>query len=175
MKTEITNIVFPRITDHKVKFNCERNNIFEVRTGNNNSGLYAKQEIKIDEVICYLIGETSDSPTKYTVQIYKDKHVNPPEAADESAYLWKYINHSCQPVIYVDFTDFSFRAIRDIGHGEEITFNYNTSEYEIARPFKCNCRSQKCYGLVQGYKYLTEIEKKEIMKYTAEHLIRIDG
>jgi len=175
MKKEIINIVFPRITDHKVKFNCERNKIFEVRRENNNSGLYAKQEIKIDEVIYYLIGETSDSPTKYTVQIYKDKHVNPTEAADEPAYLWKYINHSCQPAMYVDFNNFSFRAVRDISHGEEITFNYNTTEYEIASPFNCNCRSQKCYGLVQGYKYLTEKEKKEINKYTAEYLIRIDG
>ena len=37
-----------------------------------------------------------------------------------------------------------FVAIRDIDEGEEITFDYHSTEDEIAEEFDCVCGSENC-------------------------------
>tara|TARA_B100000287_G_scaffold59444_1_gene52158 strand:- start:441 stop:797 length:357 start_codon:yes stop_codon:yes gene_type:complete len=61
------------------------------------------------------------------------------------------INHNCNPntvVLYVN-KSLQFIAISNISEGDEITFNYNTTETELAEPFRCNC----CGNLIRGERY----------------------
>ena len=48
---------------------------------------------------------------------------------------------------------------RDIKKGEDITFDYTTTEYEMARAFKCLCGVANCLGEVKGFKFLSPKEK----------------
>ena len=61
-------------------------------------------------------------------------------------------------------------AERDIAAGEAITFNYNTTEYELAEPFRCHCDSALCVGLVRGARYLTPNQRALIEDWLADYL-----
>lgn len=78
---------------------------------------------------------------KFTIQISKEKHIFPNENSG------KYINHSCSPNLKKD-ENFVFIAYRDILKGDEITFDYETTEDEIAEAFVCLCGSENCRGIV---------------------------
>lgn len=82
-------------------------------------------------------------------------------------------NHSCEPTTQLDLKRAEFRAIRDIGLGEEITWNYLTTEYDLLRDgqdFDCKCGSLKCYGRIQGFKYLSEQQRQELRPYLSVFL-----
>ncbi|MFO7711466.1 MAG: SET domain-containing protein-lysine N-methyltransferase [Candidatus Woesearchaeota archaeon] len=63
---------------------------------------------------------------------------------------------------YIDFDDLAYRAKRPIRKGEELTFNYLTTEWDLAEKFNCDCGSNNCYEEIKGFKYLTLNQKKEL-------------
>lgn len=44
--------------------------------------------------------------------------------------------------------------MRDIQEGEPITFNYLSTEWDMAQAFKCECGSENCLGEIQGARYV---------------------
>lgn len=59
------------------------------------------------------------------------------------------INHSCEPNTGLDGATM-LRAMRDIAVGEELTFDYATSDGGDYDEFTCLCGSVTCRGLVTG-------------------------
>lgn len=59
----------------------------------------------------------------------------------------RYVNHSCEPNV-VEKKRVAY-ALRDIKKGEEITIDYDQIAY-LETPFKCNCSSKNCRGLICG-------------------------
>ena len=129
----------------------------------------AVEDVKSGSFLTDLWGPVLDLPTAYTVQVEKNKHVWP------QGVMVRF-NHSCQPnakFIYksrkipypsldVDHEVFWYVvATRDIKKGEDVTFDYNTTEYDMAEPFKCNCAAEKCLGKIKGFKYLSLEQQKE--------------
>jgi uncharacterized protein len=51
----------------------------------------------------------------------------------------RFINHSCRPNCYIEIKDgvIWIRAARNIGNGEELTYDYNTDGEGL---IKCRCR-----------------------------------
>ena len=130
----------------------------EVRENARFKGVYAKQAIKQDSVIFNLRGTISTRPSKYTIQLSSNQHLNFPAIRrpnDDLDYCWQYLNHCCEPNGYMNTTERTFRALRDIAPGEEITFNYLTTESQMAVPFDCICGSANCFGFIQGRNFLT--------------------
>lgn len=90
-----------------------------------------------------------------------------------------YINHSCEPNCFVDFDQINrgkliFRALRNITFGEEITFNYNTTEYDMDYwkcSFSCQCGSANCIDEVKGFRYLGDANKEKIQLLLSPYLI----
>ncbi|MCE7004697.1 SET domain-containing protein-lysine N-methyltransferase [Kibdelosporangium philippinense] len=66
------------------------------------------------------------------------------------------INHSCNPNTGIRDNDrggFDFIALREIVPPEEITWDYETSEYvSIAVP-RCLCGEANCRSVIRGFKY----------------------
>ena len=87
--------------------------------------VFATKSYKKGEVIHELRGKILKSPTRTSIEIDKDKHV-------EDRY-GRYINHSFEPSASV--TGNKLIALRDINEGEEITFDYTVSESNISHPF----------------------------------------
>ena len=87
-------------------------------------------------------------PTYQTIQIGQEAHI-------EELGVLAYLNHSCRPNTIVDTTALTVTAARDIAAGEELTFFYPSTEWEMDRPFVCLCGAPQCVRLVAGAKYLS--------------------
>lgn len=86
--------------------------------------------------------------TTHSFQVGWETHVD----LDEPAC---YINHSCDPNTGIrdnDYGGFDFIALRDIAPNEEITWDYETSEYlSIAVP-RCLCGTANCRKMIRGFR-----------------------
>lgn len=98
--------------------------------------LVAARDYEIEEVVLNLtVGEFYAEGTFRTIDI-GDCHVDHP--------FGRYTNHSCNPNTKVDQDGGLLVAISEIKEGEEITFNYKSSERKIVNPFRCFCGDRNC-------------------------------
>ncbi len=87
-------------------------------------------------------------PTYQTIQVGQEAHI-------EELGVLAYLNHSCRPNTLVDTAALTVTAARDVAAGEELTFFYPSTEWEMDRPFVCLCGAPQCVRLVAGAKYLS--------------------
>lgn len=133
--------------------------------------LVATEIISAGEIILQLKGNISPTPGKYSVQVGTKEHLFPfsEDPKDESSFF-RFINHSCSPNSYFHFPDRNLIALSDIGENEEIVFHYCTTEYEMASPFQCLCKSENCLTEIKGFKYLSQEQSKKLLPLVAPHL-----
>lgn len=151
---------------HEINSHAEPHSNIEMKLYKGYKGLYARKDIIAGSVIFDMKGRISRRGNKYSVQLGRDKHLDFPlirKPNDHLDYAWQYVNHSCEPNGYVNAAEYSFCALTNISKGEEITFNYLTTEYELAAPFLCECRSAKCFGFIRGHKFLTADQIAELL------------
>ena len=96
------------------------------------------RDIRSGERIFRLSGQVVAQPSKYTIQRWESEHVSPDGA------LWASVNHACIPNCTIDFETWELVSCSPIRVGEEVTFNYNSTEWEISSPFNCACGSPNC-------------------------------
>ena len=118
--------------------------------------LVAQKPIKEDSVLIKFEGTIINQPTKFSLQIDEGKHLDGPGNIDD------YLNHSCAPNAHIDFSNISLKALRHIKKGEEITFNYLTTEWDMASKFECQCKNKNCLHHIYGFKYLTLQQKQKL-------------
>jgi hypothetical protein len=88
-------------------------------------GLFSTKSYEKGEIIYILSGEIFDKPTRETIHIGNNQHIY-----DKNGI---YINHSFNPNIVVRGKQLI--ALCDINIDEEILFNYNDTEINMANPF----------------------------------------
>ncbi|KAF3932519.1 hypothetical protein ABW20_dc0100951 [Dactylellina cionopaga] len=91
--------------------------------------------------------------TPTTDKAYSSVQVSETEHIELNSDLL-YSNHSCQPNVIFDTDRGVIEAVRDIQESEPITFNYLTTEWDMAQAFTCECGSKQCLGEIQGAKYI---------------------
>lgn len=128
----------------------------EVKETRNGKSLFAIQEIIDGEILIRFEGKVIRSPTKTSLQIDEGKHLEGFGEIDD------FLNHSCDPNGHINFADLTFRALGDIKKGEEVTFNYLTSEWDMANKFECSCGSKNCFEHISGFRHLTLKQKRSI-------------
>ena len=94
-----------------------------------------------------------------------------PEDSDDPIYNWQFLNHSCLPNCYIHFEEMVVVSLRGIQEGEELTFDYNTTEFELSHPFECNCKAEDCLQDIRGFKFLTDKERKKRSELLATYLL----
>lgn len=115
---------------------------------NLNRTAIATCEIKQGEVIYEILPYSSKTEADFlSVQISTQEHI-----LDR---LLEAMNHSCSPTTFVDVQRMQVIGARVISPGAELTFFYPSTEWEMDRPFKCNCQSPQCIGFVAGAKNLS--------------------
>jgi hypothetical protein len=87
-------------------------------------------------------------PTYQSVQIGRYRHVHDPACLN-------LLNHSCDPNVRLDIPRRAAIARRAIAAGELLTFFYPSTEWEMARPFRCRCGAPSCIHRVRGAKHLS--------------------
>ena len=125
--------------------------------------LVATKDFEISDHILLLEGDVVENPSRFSVQIGPGQHVEvPAEVQVEQPldrYRWRFLNHSCEP--NAKFDNRNLVASRKIIASEQITFDYNTTEYDLASPFQCHCESDSCCGLVRGYRWRQDQARAE--------------
>ena len=130
-------------------------------------GLFARVPIDRNEVLIDLNGENYFlSPTRRSLQIGKNRHVF---GRDETV---GYLNHSCEPNSFLDFSCLCVRALRDIQRGEEVKVNYAATEYEMHDSFRCDCGSSACLQMIRGFKFLTRDQQLQLKPHLAPYLVK---
>jgi hypothetical protein len=126
----------------------EPQDILEVRSVKSFKSLYSKYIFNKGNLICPLpCTSVSNKPTQLTVQAGRYKHIEVGIIAS--------LNHSCNPNLVLDTTNMLIIAARDISIGDELTFFYPSTEWEMAVPFICACGSTNCIHVVAGARYLS--------------------
>jgi SET domain-containing protein len=97
----------------------------EVKTNTLGYGLYATKPYKMGEIVFELNGEKYDKPMRETIYIGNNKHIY-----DKNGM---YMNHSFEPTTYIN--EYFVVALININEGDELTFNYNENEINMANPF----------------------------------------
>ena len=92
------------------------------------NGLFSTKKYKKGEIVYVLSGDIYDKPTRETIHIGNNKHIY-----DKYGI---YINHSFNPNICVK--GYELIALCDINIDDEIFFNYNDTEINMANPFYDN-------------------------------------
>ncbi len=124
--------------------------------------------------ILHLDGEVLKHPSRYSLQIGEHSHICP--SADKSEeelltkYYWRYLNHSCEPNVMIRGRDVV--AIRPILPMQDITFDYDATEYDMAEPFDCQCHTHSCRKRIRGFKHLETSARERLTAQLSPYLLR---
>ncbi len=138
----------------------------------------AAVDVPAGGVVLRLDGDVVDRPSRYSVQLGADRHLDVHEGVDPDAeparYAWRFLNHSCEPngVLHERL----LIAPRAIRRGDEVTFDYETNEWDMHEPFACCCGAASCRGAVRGYRHLPPAARRALAGLAAPHLLQLaDG
>ena len=139
-----------------------------VRTENKFRSLITKQAYKKGDVMCIMPSENiMDKPNRFTVQIARNKHTHVGKLAA--------LNHSCDPNVILDTEKMIMIARRDIERGEELSFFYPSTEWEMNAPFICLCGAANCIHVVAGARFLplSTLENHYLNPHICEMMIEL--
>lgn len=139
-----------------------------IRTHNKYRSLTTTKPYQKGEIICEIPTESLyDKPNQFTVQIGTEQHVEVKELAS--------MNHSCNPSTILDTTRMLVFAARDLAPGDELTFFYPSTEWEMSSPFICLCGAANCIHVVAGARFLplSTLENHFLNHHIRELMIRL--
>jgi hypothetical protein len=126
--------------------------------------LIATTSFTEDTPICtFSAAKTDTQPSRYTVQTGATTHIHLLPG------FLQYINHSCKPNSFFNTETFQLVALRDIEAGEEFTFFYPSTEWNMAEPFQCFCGEENCLGLIAG---ASQMQKDLLQDYRLTSFIQ---
>ncbi|NCY01390.1 MAG: cyanophycin synthetase [Planctomycetia bacterium] len=145
----------------------------EVRSGRQGRAVVAVRDIAAGETVLKAWGPQAPRRSRHSMQVDVDTHILP----DGVMVL---VNHSCEPNCGVQIRpssrEIEVRALRPIAAGEEITFDYNTFEYELDHGgSQCTCGAATCRGRVPGFKHVAAEVRARYGEFIADYLRTIEN
>lgn len=142
---------------------------------NGQYAMFATRDVEPGAVLSSLpTGELKSTPDRYTIQVGAEAHL-----VHERGAWSMYLNHHCDPNVVLRFSgekvasndrgqrvrvpvSVHLVAARDIQLGEELTFNYLSSEWDMAEAFTCSCQSPLCFKSIAGFSKLDANQKERL-------------
>lgn len=141
-------------------------------------GAFAARSVSLVNLPAGAIFARINSPTPATcaytsVQASRDLHI---ELNSDLVY----INHSCRPTLVFDMARWEVRVSPDLKEGlkegDELTFFYPSSEWDMAQPFDCLCKQECCRGRITGAKDMSaEVLAQYWLNQHIEELLQENG
>ena len=108
-------------------------------------GVFAKRAFPANAVFCPMeFGPVRSQPWRHSIQIAFDEHAEP------LPNFLRYLNHSCDPNLFIDVRAGQVVTLRSIALGEELTFFYPSTEWRMQAPFPCECGAPLCLEQIRG-------------------------
>lgn len=160
--------------NHGVEFGAPRLRAWstqkiELRTAEIGQGVFAREAIAAGEVLIALAHVFVGAPERHTIQIDGERHQAGTGEIDD------YLNHCCEPNARLDAERLCFVAARAIAPGEELTFNYLTSEWDMAEAFDCRCGAERCLSKIRGFRHLPADEQDRLLPLLTPFLRGLRG
>ena len=136
-------------------------------------GVLAREVIPTGSVLMALAHVFVERAGRHTIQIDARRHQAGTGEIDD------YLNHSCDPNCALDFTRLELVSRRVIAPGEELSFNYLTSEWDMAAPFTCQCGACHRLGgapgprdsrIIRGFRHLGPAEQDLLAPLASPYL-----
>lgn len=86
-----------------------------------------------------------------------------------------YMNHSCEPSVALNVNnarDVHVVALQDIQAGDDLTFFYPSTEWDMDQPFQCTCGKETCLGTVNGARELSLAQLKQ-RGFVNSHILQL--
>jgi hypothetical protein len=143
--------------------------LYIARTSGTGEGLFAKVNFKKGDLIFTWEGVLKKGRYPWYVgdrwlQIEKCQWIAPLKNNPG----W-YINHSCNPNSGIK-NSVKIVAMINIRRGEEVTFDYSTSECEKGWYFICHCENKNCRRIIRSYNSLSTELKLMYRDFISEYL-----
>lgn len=129
----------------------------------------AAERISPGETVWTLTPRYSNHRDRYSIQVSENVHQVYTGEMDD------YIEHSCIPNLAFNPKTETFTAIRVISAGEEVFWNYLTTEWELENPFVCRDRREDrgpCHGIITGAKDVVGYDAVELAEIAAPWIRR---
>lgn len=143
------------------------NGVKILKTLNKGFGVFASRNFSKGEVVVYgKMVEILPERTIHSFQIDDKTHI-------QLDKISRTINHSCEPNTGIRnniFQAYDFIALRNIKKGEEITWDYETTEYISIAVKNCLCGSRNCRRVLRGFKYRVKELLEKYGIYIADYL-----
>lgn len=132
----------------------------------------AAVDFALGDTVVAITGREVMVPTRYTLQVSATVHLDaePQPGAIGGYPAWRFLNHGCDPNVVLRGR--TFVARQPIRCGDELTFDYESTEWDMATPFVCECGSPACRGLIRGYRHLSPAARTAMTSEAAAHLRR---
>jgi len=137
-------------------------------------GIYALQNIMMGELLCVWGGrampqtefaELSEERKSHSLQVAENVYL----VTDEEREEVDYFNHSCNPNAGM-MGQSCLVAMREIVIGEEVCFDYATSDGSDYDEFVCRCGAEECRGVVRGDDWKRKELQVRYQKYFSPYL-----
>ena len=126
------------------------------------SALVANRSYEAGEIIARFDDAPFAEQSYLTVQVGPGQHVQ--------LDVLSHLNHSCRPNTVIDTAARTVTAARDVDAGELLNFFYPSTEWEMDRPFVCQCGAPDCVKVVAGARHLSP--ETLARSYVNLHIIR---
>jgi len=141
-----------------------RHSNIEVRTSALGRAVFATAPIAAGESVIELARVFEEAPGSHTIQVGERRHQAFTGEIDD------FVNHSCDPTCRVDVSALTMSTIADIAVGQELTFNYLTTEWDMIQPFRCECDGEP--RLIRGFRHLSPEEQARLTPLVAPWLLQ---
>ena len=119
----------------------------EVRASPLGRGVFVTAPIGAGETVVELPPVFDNTAGRHTIQVAERRHQAFTRNVDD------FVNHSCAPTCRVDAVALQMVALVPLEVGQELTFNYLTTEWDMTDPFVCSCDGER--RLIRGFGHLT--------------------
>jgi hypothetical protein len=145
-------------------------------TPNSGCGVFAVEPITAGDVVagfggtCLTGAQFAALPAarqRHSVQIEDDLFM----AGAEDTEAADCINHSCEPNCAMS-GNVVLVALRDIAVGEELTYDYSTSDGSPYDEFDCTCGTPSCRGRITGHDWMNPELQQRYRGWFSPYLAR---
>lgn len=111
--------------------------------------------------------QLSTDRQRHAIQIGDDIY----HVGGEERSIGDFVNHSCNPTTHL-VGEITLVAARDLGVGEQLTYDYATSDSAPYDEFECDCGSDRCRGKVTGEDWMDPLVQQQYQGCFSPYLQR---
>ena len=138
------------------------------------NGVFANKNLKRGEIIFVLKGKIKNWKVKdLKTSLFGPNWIGIKHGTwIDPRYPFDLLNHSCNPNMGIR-GKLLFVALRDIRKGEELNFDYSTTEDDLLWRMKCSCGAKNCRKIIHSVQSLPKNTFHRYLPYISAYFQKV--